>query len=387
MMTMEMNEKQVKSTPSPLSSVATVISMPPIRVMIVDDSVFMRQLLKKLLEHDAGITVIEATYSSNDVLARVKALRPDVLMLSTKIPVMQGLTTLAQIMSECPTATVMFSSNTAEGALTTFEALELGAVDYFFKPDGTVDSDLVEYGAELISKIRTSSGVRLSRLARLNCGLQTYPVIRSQQIPGFPWGGSDIPVVVMGASAGGPRTLLEIIPQIPFDFPAPIVIMQDMSANFTSSFANRLDVESQIRVKEAAQGETLAPGCAYIAPGGFQLRLNRRTTGKGIKVHLSEKNNTLARPSSVNGLFQSVAQIYGLHAVGVLLSGSGEDGVDGMLAIHNAGGSTIAESEETAIVFGLPGLAIERGGASMVLPSQKIAEQMQIEVGRLINNG
>ncbi|MCX6081231.1 MAG: chemotaxis response regulator protein-glutamate methylesterase [Chloroflexi bacterium] len=361
------------------------VKMAQIRVLVVDESVYMQRLLKLILESDPEITVIDTASDGDEALAKVKASHPDVVTLAINMPIMVGLTSLANIMTECPTSTVVISSINKECELVTFEALQLGAVDYFLMPGGSIDGGLNEQLDEVVSKVRVAAKACLRRLEKPKRRRPGSMLPMNQPLFRSNWGVDNIPLVAIGVSTGGPRTLLEIIPELPVDFPAPIVIVQQMPPNFTASFAERLNHESQIRVKEAVQGETLTPGCAYVAPGGYQLSLARRVTGSGTVVRLNKQGAEQSICPSVNVLFHSVAQVFGSRSVGVLLSGIGDDGADGMLAIHQAGGRTIAESEETAIIYGMPREAIERGGVSMVLPYQKIVEQIQIEVRRMID--
>ena len=347
-----------------------------IRVLIADDSAFMRQELKKIMERDPDIEVVAAVRDGAEAVERTKALEPDVVALDVNMPVMDGLTALQYIMMESPRPVVMVSSLTQEGALTTYEALELGAVDFVGKPGGTISKDIGKVADEIIYKIRSAAGantarLRLSRRSRKKA--LKKPVAPA---PGDRRALSD-KIVVIGQSTGGPNNIMDILPMFPKDLGAPVIIVQHMPGSFTPSFAQRLAHHCAFPFKEARSGDIIEPDCGYLAPGDIHMTLAPRGMGKGGSLVRLTKTprNSLHKPS-VDVTMESVLSLYGANTIGVLLTGMGADGAQTMVKIRQAGGRTIAESEETAVVFGMPKEAIRRGGAEFVLPSYEIGEKI-----------
>ena len=361
--------------------------MSPVRVLVADDSAFMRRQLTRILEADPDLTVIGIARNGQEAVDKVRELEPDVITLDINMPVMDGLTALTYIMMERPTPCLMVSSLTQDGALATLEALELGAVDYVAKPSGTISMDIKSQSDEIVAKVRAAARARLRRggpkPARGVSDSKKKEMIspRVSAQPATTPGTSRI--VAIGVSTGGPQTLLEILPLLPPDLEAPVAIVQHMPPGFTASLAKRLDEVCAINVKEAEQNEPLLPGWAYIAPGGYHLTVQQSTLGRGPVAHLSDRPRGFSFCPSVEVLFESVARVFGPRAVGVLLTGMGSDGADGMVRIRRAGGFTIAESEESAVVFGMPREAIERGGAQIILPATRIADQIVAALRRM----
>jgi len=355
--------------------------MSPVKVLVVDDSAFMRRQITKIIESDPELTVVGIARNGQEAVDKVKELEPDVVTLDINMPVMDGLTALTYIMMERPTPCLMVSSLTQDGALATFEALELGAVDYVAKPSGTISMDIKTQADEIVAKVRAAARARLRR-GRSNATARPRKESnnreRALQVPIHGSG-----IVAIGVSTGGPQTLMEILPLLPPGFAAPVVIVQHMPPGFTACFAKRLNDMCAIEVKEAEQNEPLLPGWGYVAPGGYHLTVVQSTLGRGPVAHLSDKPKGMSFCPSVDVLFESVARLYGRRAVGVLLTGMGSDGANGMVQMRQAGATTIAESEETAVVFGMPREAIERGGAQIVAPATKIADQIVAAIGRI----
>lgn len=344
-----------------------------IRVLIVDDSALMRRALKEIIMTDSSLEVVGTARDGQDAIEKVHDLNPDVVTMDINMPVMDGLTSMQHILSDYPEMPVlMVSSITEEGALTTFEALELGAFDYVLKPSGTVSSNIHIVGREIIQKIKLayksvnkkSIRDRIQRRSSVAPAKKFTPVnkvaaTRNKELS---------KVVVIGISTGGPGTLMEVLPMIPQDLKAAVIIIQHMPPTFTSSFAKRLDGACRIPIKEADAGDVLQNGRGYLARGGYQLVL------RGESIRLSNSPKTIFMPS-VNVTMEAVLDTYGgKNVVGVLMTGMGDDGADAMVKIRKAGGITIAEDESTAVVFGMPREAIERGGAEIVVPSYKIAD-------------
>ena len=346
-----------------------------IKVLIVDDSALMRKVLKEIIMTDEGLEVIGTARDGREAIDKVHDLKPDVVTMDINMPVMDGLTSMQHILSDYPDMPILIvSSLTSEGALTTFEALELGAFDYVGKPSGTVSSNLYIVGKEIILKIKLAyKGVNKKSIReRAIRRKETVPQkkVDATKKRGLE-GSKDISkVVVIGISTGGPGTLMEVLPLLPQELKAAVVIIQHMPPTFTASFAKRLNDACQIPIKEAEAGDVLQNGRGYLARGGYHLVVR----GDEGLLRLPSSPKTLFMPS-VNVTMESILDTYGgAKVIGVLMTGMGDDGADAMVKIKNAGGVTIAEDESTAVVFGMPKEAIARGGAEIILPSYKIAD-------------
>ena len=351
--------------------------MSKIRVLIADDSALMRREIRRILESDVEIEVIAAARDGKDAVEKTRELDPDVVALDINMPVMDGLTALQHIMMESPRPVVMVSSLTQEGALTTYEALELGAVDFVGKPGGTISRDIGKVAKEIIYKVKAAAGANRKKLGLAKVKRRrSQATRRRKRLPRS--GSASGKIVVIGQSTGGPNTIMDILPFLPEDLGAPVIIIQHMPASFTPSFAQRLDSNCALPFKEAERGDIIEPNHGYLAPGDYHMLLTPRGRGRaGALVRLStEPSDTLHRPS-VDVTMMSVLDLYGGdNIVAVLLTGMGADGAEAMAAIRRAGGRTIAESEETCVVFGMPREAIARGGAEFVLPSYMIGEKI-----------
>jgi len=340
----------------------------PIRVLIVDDSALVRRAVERLLGADPGVTVVGTAADGLDALAKIRDLRPDVVTLDVLMPRLDGLKVLACVMREGPVRVLMLSSLTQEGAEETLKALDLGAVDFIDKTALLVSGDLATAGRDLLSKIHTAAAVDTSRLRRREAvrgGTAEVPALLQP-------GGAD--VVIVGSSTGGPPALQALIPALPADLPAGVVVVQHIPAGFTRPLAARLDGVSALAVREAEQGDRVRPGEVLIAPGGRHLTFVNRG-GELIVVLDFEPSETLHRPS-VDVTMQSAAELLGRRSAGVLLTGMGTDGAWGMWAIRARGGWTLAESEESCVVYGMPRAAVELGAASEVVPLGKMAARL-----------
>jgi two-component system chemotaxis response regulator CheB len=331
------------------------------KVLVVDDSALIRLRVSEILRN-AGFEVFTAK-DGLDALEKVAKFDPDVITLDVNMPNMDGLRMLERLMKEKPKPVIMLSSLTHEGARETIEALRLGALDFIPKPSGGIE----EIADELIRKITmvvkvSPNIIRLQNLRRLK-----GEVVRRN------WKANGVCVIV-GSSTGGPSALEHVIPRLPEDFPAPVFIVQHMPPNFTKQLADRLNEISEIEVKEAEDNERVRNGVAYIAPGGMHMKLRRALSVVRIKVFDGLPVNNV-KPS-VDVTADSVAQVYGGKAVGVILTGMGEDGARGMKRIHDLGGKVIACSEDTCVVFGMPKAAIEIGAVDSIKPLYEIAEEI-----------
>ncbi len=330
-----------------------------IRVLVVDDSAFMRYTITKYLTADPEIEVVGQARDGLDALEKVATLRPDVVTLDVEMPRMDGLTALRRIMREHPVPVVMLSSLTQRGAYTTIQALMRGAVDFVPKPTTGVDIGTV--ADELIAKVKVAAR---SRLADASAG---EPVSSGAKGGVRPFHRGD-PLVVIGASTGGPRALQQVLSKLPGDFPAAVAIVQHMPPGFTQSLAQRLNECSSLTVQEAADGDRLAQGLALLAPGDFHLRF--RDAHRVALDHGPRRNHV--RPA-VDVTMESAAEHHGAAVIGVVLTGMGSDGREGARRIKAAGGRVIAEDESTSVVYGMPRSVVEAGLADEVVPLPEIA--------------
>ena len=330
--------------------------MSKIRVLVVDDSAFVRQLLSEMLASDPLIEVVGA--APNPFVARdmIKTLNPDVLTLDIEMPRMDGLAFLEKIMALRPMPVVMISSLTQKGAEIALCALEMGAIDFVAKPVVGLVDGLPALRGEIIAKVRTLSGTKVQPIRK----------------PGASYNTSE-KIIAVGASTGGVEALQELLMAFPSDSPA-IVVTQHMPAMFTASFANRLNQCCAVTVSQAQNGQRVLPGHVYIAPGAFHLELARNGANYVCRVH-DEAPVSGHRPS-VDVLFRSVAHAAGPNAVGVILTGMGKDGAVGLLEMRTAGASTVGQDEASCVVYGMPKAAREGGAVEMELPLNKIAHHV-----------
>jgi two-component system chemotaxis response regulator CheB len=363
-----------------------------LKLLIVDDSALMRRQLSQLFEAE-GDFVIRTARTGKEAIEENSTFLPDVITLDINMPEMDGLTALSFLMASRPVPVVMVSSLTERGALSTFEALALGAVDYIAKPDGTISLSIDVIKGELVRKVRTAARAR-PRQRDASSALQNGSASMPSASPRLPptttessarsnmglstkvaAGRHNDGVVLIGVSTGGPGTLELILPKLPADFPLPIVIAQHMPGSFTGPFANRLNSLYPIHVVEANKPMPLAAGTVYIGKGGADVVISQRGSQK-IVMPKPECKTQLWHPS-VELLGQSaLAHFQPQQIIAVMLTGMGNDGSQAFASIHQQGGRTIAESEESCVVFGMPKELIERQGAGMVLPAHKIAAQV-----------
>ncbi len=343
-----------------------------IRVLIADDSALMRKILKKILESDPEIQVVSTARDGVDIVDKAREYQPDVITMDVNMPGQDGITALQYIIYEKICPVIMVSSLTQEGALTTFEALELGAFDFVAKPGGTVSGEMEKVAGELLEKIKLAAQSG-------KCGLIKEKPVRgserkfSRKNPGRVVR-QVLKAVAMGISTGGPKMIYEVLPLIPPDINAAFFLVQHMPSNFTSAYVNRLNEACQVSVVEAQAGTKVEAGVVYVGSGGRHLNLVRNSAGDAV-IRLSSKPDHLFVPS-VSVMMHSVLAVYSKQTIGVIMTGMGSDGADSMVEIRQAGGLTIAESEESAIVFGMPGEAIKRGGAEIIVPIWDIASEI-----------
>lgn len=338
-----------------------------ITVLIVDDSALVRQLLTDMISQDPEMEVAGVARDGVEAIKMTQELDPDVVTMDIHMPEMDGLSALEYIMKKSPRPVVMLSALVKKGAAPTLRALELGAVDFIAKPS-QFPTSVNEVREDVLDKIKAAARSRAKEIWE-----RTRKVKPPKRVKVRREGARGGRLVVMGASAGGPRALAEIIPTLPEDLPASLVIVQHMPEPFTGSFAERLNSKARIEVREAVNGEELEEGLGLVVPGGQDM-VFEKIGGGNVRTKLLP---TVARHGAspvIDVTMESAAQVYGERSVGVLLSGMGSDGAMGLGMIRDAGGETIAQNEETCLVFGMPKAAIERKLVNEVLPLEKIAE-------------
>jgi two-component system chemotaxis response regulator CheB len=388
-----------------------------LKVLVIDDSALMRRLLSQVLT-EAGLKVAMAR-NGREGVEQVTEWQPDVVTLDINMPEMDGLTALSLIMQARPTPVVMVSSLTERGAQVTLEALALGAVDYVAKPGGTISLSMDSVAKDLVSKVRCAAKARLrmpgphdarpvtarpaaprpprpapSALSRTEASASLRPTTpfgtqarqRLESTGMLPPGSSTVTsqlpgLVVLGVSTGGPRTLEDILPRLPADFPWPVLIAQHMPANFTDVFAKRMDSICQLEVREAATPMPIEPGVIYIARGGSDMVVSERL-GRLIVQPLPESAVHPWHPSVDRMVETAMRYVPADRMIGVLLTGMGNDGAEQMARLRQMGGRTIAESADSAVVFGMPQELINRQGATQVLPATAISAQLVSWMGR-----
>jgi two-component system chemotaxis response regulator CheB len=342
--------------------------MRQISVLVVDDSALIQTLISEIINAEPDMHVVGVAVDPYAAREKIKALNPDVITLDVELPRMNGLEFLERLMRLRPTPVVMVSSLTGSGASTTLRALELGAVDFVLKPNIDVQNGLAELAADLTEKIRAAAAARVVRYVERDPAksLSADTVLPAEASAGIR---SDETIIVIGASTGGTEALKDVLERIPRNAP-PILVTQHMPPGFTKSFAERLDRLCQIDVCEATSGLRLLAGNAYIAPGSAHLLVTRR----GLVGHtgLSDGPPVNRHRPSVDVLFHSATETYGKRAIGVILTGMGKDGAEGMAELHAAGAFTVAQDEASCVVFGMPKAAIDLGGVTKIAPLKEI---------------
>jgi two-component system, chemotaxis family, protein-glutamate methylesterase/glutaminase len=343
----------------------------PVRVLVVDDSALMRKLIPQMLAGDDSIDVVGTAMDGSFCLKKIEELKPNVVTLDLEMPGMNGIDTLKEIMRRDPVPVIVFSSHSIEGASITMKALGLGAFDCVTKPKDA-SMHMAETARELIAKVKAAAECKL----KLRIMPGTPPKPTKVEAPA----GSPNKIIGIGVSTGGPQALEYVLSQLPGDFPGSIVVVQHMPDGFTDMFAKRLDEICPIRVKEAQSGDLLQPGRTLICPGGRHMKVKRLPLGD--IVVLSDEARVNGHKPSVDVLLRSVAEEFRTNAVGVLMTGMGDDGAEGLGAIKKEGGMTIAQNEESCVVYGMPKAAIERGYAIRVVGLDVMGATLQSVCGR-----
>lgn len=346
--------------------------MPPVRVLVVDDSVVVRKLLSEALASGPEVQLAGTASNGAIALAKIPQLSPDVVTLDIEMPGLNGIETLVQIRKLYPNLPViMFSTLTEHGAAVTLEALSLGASDYVTKPtnSSSLASAMSQVRRELIDKILSLAG---------HSQVPHAPLV--EQTKRRKTAASRIEILTIGTSTGGPKALAEVIPRLPSEFPVPVVIVQHMPPLFTRLLAERLNSQSQIRVNEGEAGCPLEPGHVWIAPGNHHMTIARRGTRTVLDLNQGPPENS-CRPA-VDVLFRSVAQVYGSSVLAVVMTGMGADGARGAAEIHEAGGEVFVQDEATSVVWGMPGAVASAGLADKIFPLQQIGHEVIRRVGQ-----
>jgi two-component system, chemotaxis family, protein-glutamate methylesterase/glutaminase len=341
------------------------------RVLVAEDSAFMRKVLETIFNADEQLQVVGHAKDGREAVALAESLKPDVITMDINMPHVDGLQATAQIMTTNPRPIVVVSSESKEGAASTLKALELGAIEFVAKPSGGIDLDMESVKDELLRKVRMAAKVRVVRTAtRLATALQSGSATQAQAAPRvapksapLPALDQRFPVVVIAASTGGPATFMRLAPGFTKEFPGAIILVQHMPASFTTQYAAQLTEFTEIRVKEAENNEALQPGSLYICPGGHHLRV----TSAG-RIQLDSKSGRInGYLPNMDATMESVAAFAGPMGIAVILTGMGNDGASGVKAIKAAGGIAMAQDEATSVIFGMPAEAIKTGAVEQVL--------------------
>jgi two-component system, chemotaxis family, protein-glutamate methylesterase/glutaminase len=333
------------------------------RVLIVDDSAFMRKVLEEIIRTDPKLEVVGQAKDGREAITMAQSLQPDVMTMDINMPRMDGLEATQHIMTQNPRPILIVSSESRQGAASTLRALELGAIDFVTKPSSGIDLDMKNVRDELLGKLKMAAKVRVVRTAALH-DHSTGVESRSQAPSTKEVGNSEarLPLVVIAASTGGPATLMRLIPRFPKDFPAAVVLVQHMPATFTSQLSLQLTEVAAIRVKEAEANEALQPGTFYVCPGSHHLRIS--LVGR---VKLDDGPRISGYRPCADVAFESAAAYGGANVVGVVLTGMGNDGARGVQALKTARGWVLAQDEATSVIFGMPAEAIRTGAVDQVV--------------------
>ena len=346
--------------------------MPRIKVLVVDDSAFMRKIISNILATSPDIEVMSSAKNGQEAIEKVTHLRPDVVTMDIEMPILDGLQALGYIMSECPTRVIMLTGTESEHGDLTMTAFQYGAVDFIQKPSGNISLDMEKIRDDLINKVIAAAHVDIHKLAFIE-----EKLIKKKNLV-IPPRTRVKKIVIIGSSTGGPRALQQVIPLLPSNLQAPVLVVQHMPAGFTKSLAERLNSQSMMRVREAVEGDIIKPGTVLIAPGDFHMTVRQQKINGELSevIALTKGDKVQGVRPSIDVLLESAARIYKENSVGVILTGMGSDGSDGIKKLKLAGGKVIAEDESTCVVYGMPRSVIEQNLADYILPIHKIAQNI-----------
>jgi two-component system chemotaxis response regulator CheB len=351
----------------------------PVRVVVVDDSVVIRRVLADILSSDPAIEVVGTAANGKLGLEKIRATRPDIVILDIEMPVMDGLHTLPPLRAEFPDLPViMFSTLTTRGGTATLDALALGATDYLTKPEsfGGREHAIAAIRTEMVPKVKVLG--RLQKTTRPRAALSPVTAVRAPVRR--PPATGRIDVVAVAVSTGGPKALQDLVPRLPANLPVPVVMVQHMPPVFTGLLAERLDRESQVHVVEATNNSIVRPGTVYVAPGGKHMVLAKQSGA--VVVHLNEDPPENSCRPAADPLFRSVAACYGGNALGAVLTGMGSDGCKGSKVLVDAGAEVIAQDEATCVVWGMPGAVVRAGLATAEVPLSRVVDEITTRVAR-----
>ncbi len=341
----------------------------PATVLVVDDSAFMRRLITQIIDGAPDFRVVGTARNGLDALRQIHALDPRIVTLDVEMPELDGMQTLGYIMSETPRAVVMLSAATTDGgADLTLRCLELGAVDFVRKPSGPISLDLETVSETLLGALRAATQVNLGSV-KVMMRPRVADVARPTTPPPLPGGAGR--VVAIASSTGGPRALAEVIPNLPGDLQAAVLVVQHMPAGFTKSLAARLDLMSKLAVTEAVNGEAVHTNRVYLAPGGLHMTVV--SDDRGPRIVLNDSAPVWGVRPAADPLFISVARLFGPAAVGVVLTGMGRDGAEGLRIMREAGARGVVQDRATSTIYGMPQAALQRAGADLVAPLGDVA--------------
>ena len=343
-----------------------------IKALVVDDSAYNRVTISKMLESDGEINVVATANNGEDAIKQLMKHSPDVITLDLEMPVMDGFSFLRWLMQNRPTPVIAVSSKSSDRSV--FKALDLGAIDFITKPGGNVSPRLEEIQRDLIAKVKQFASVQIENVAKREEWSAGFSRQEETERPAEAGAPLDIELIAIGCSTGGPPALQHLFQSLPL-MPIPIVVAQHMPPTFTRLFAERVDRLTKYSVKEAVDGERLCQGCIYVAPGGLQMEVHRNNGGLQIRIVAPDANDLYA--PSVDRLFGSASIACGEKLVAVILTGMGDDGAQAIRRVRERGGKTIAESSDTAIIFGMPNEAIKTGAVDQILPLNDIAPAIE----------
>ncbi|WP_024870857.1 protein-glutamate methylesterase/protein-glutamine glutaminase [Tolumonas lignilytica] len=371
-----------------------------VKVLVVDDSSFFRRRVTEIVNQDPLLEVVDTAVNGKEAIEKAQSLRPDVITMDIEMPVLDGISAVREIMAKCPTPILMFSSLTQAGAKATLDALDAGALDFLPKKFEDIARDKQEAITLLQQRIKALSRRRVFMTAARTPTISTSNTTLTRNIgsganslrpqPVVPEKASAAPVnykksgksyqlVAIGTSTGGPVALQTILTQLPAHFPYPILLIQHMPSTFTTAFAARLNSLCKISVKEAADGDVLKPGCAYLAPGGKQMLVEGR--GTGARLRIIDGNDKVNYKPCVDITFASLAKSHGEKVLAIVLTGMGADGRDGARLLKDQGATIWAQDEASCVVYGMPQAVAKAGISSESLPLDRVAQRLSIEIG------